>query len=66
MSRVRSRKSTPIVASVFSGNLPVQNRYVRHVLPTSESPITMILKTLLGNVGLPFSDCNICLNKFLT
>lgn len=38
-----SLKSTPIVASVLSGNFPKQNRYVRHVLPTLESPITIIL-----------------------
>ena len=40
-----SLKSTPIVASVLPGNLPSQKRKVRHVLPTDESPTTMILKT---------------------
>ena len=42
---VFSRKSTPIVASHFSGNFPPQKRNVRHVLPTFESPMTIILKT---------------------
>ena len=44
---VFSLKSTPIVASVFSGKCPPQKRNVRQVLPTLESPITMILKILL-------------------
>ena len=39
-----SLKSTPIVASVgVVGNLPLQNLYVKQVLPTPESPMTMIL-----------------------
>lgn len=39
-----SLKSTPMVASVLSGKLPPVKRKVRHVLPTLESPMTMILK----------------------
>ncbi|TNN51726.1 hypothetical protein EYF80_038076 [Liparis tanakae] len=39
-----SRKSTPMVASVLSGKLPPVKRKVRQVLPTFESPMTMILK----------------------
>ncbi len=42
-----SLKSTPIVASLLSRNLPPQNRNVRHVLPTLASPITIILKIRL-------------------
>lgn len=44
ISTVFSRKSTPMVASVLPGKVPPQKRKVRHVLPTLESPITMILK----------------------
>ncbi|TNN41886.1 hypothetical protein EYF80_047953 [Liparis tanakae] len=47
-SSVRSRKSTPIVASGFFRKVPPQNRYVRHVFPTFESPMTMILNTRAG------------------
>lgn len=39
-----SLKSTPMVASVLSGKLPPVKRKVRQVLPTLESPMTMILK----------------------
>ena len=46
ISNVFSLKSTPMVASVFSGKLPPQKRNVRHVFPTLESPITMILNIL--------------------
>ena len=35
----RSRKSTPMVASVRSGKRPLQKRKDRHVFPTPASPI---------------------------
>lgn len=44
ISTAFSLKSTPMVASVLSGKLPPVKRKVRHVLPTLESPMTMILK----------------------
>lgn len=40
-----------MVASVLSGNLPAQKRYVRQVFPTPESPITMILKIRVRGGG---------------
>ena len=46
MSTFFSRKSTPIVASDFSGNFPSQNRKDKQVFPTLESPMIMILKIL--------------------
>ena len=47
ISTAFSLKSTPIVASVFSGKLPPVKRNVRQVLPTFESPITIILNILV-------------------
>lgn len=44
ISTAFSLKSTPMVASVLSGKLPPVKRKVRQVLPTLESPMTMILK----------------------
>lgn len=44
ISTAFSLKSTPMVASVLSGKLPPVKRKVRHVFPTLESPMTMILK----------------------
>lgn len=44
ISTAFSLKSTPIVASVFAGKEPPVKRNAKHVLPTFESPITMILK----------------------
>ena len=44
MSTFLSLKSTPIVASTFSGKLPPQNRIARHVFPTFVSPSKMTLK----------------------
>ena len=45
MHKVRSLKSTPIVASQVLGKADEQNRYVIEVFPTPESPITIILNT---------------------
>ena len=42
--RTFSLKSSPIVASVFIGNLPAQNLKERQVFPTPDSPKTIILK----------------------
>jgi hypothetical protein len=44
ISNVLSLKSTPIVASVLSGNRPLQKRKLRHVLPTPASPIRITYK----------------------
>lgn len=43
-SSVLSLKSTPIVASGFLRKVPPQNLQVKHVFPTFESPMTIILK----------------------
>lgn len=44
ISTAFSLKSTPMVASVLQGKDPPVKRKVKHVLPTFESPMTMILK----------------------
>lgn len=44
ISTAFSLKSTPIVASVLQGKAPPVKRKVKQVLPTFESPMTMILK----------------------
>lgn len=44
ISTAFSLKSTPMVASVLQGKAPPVKRKVKQVLPTFESPMTMILK----------------------
>lgn len=66
MSNVFSRKSTPMkdkinmrfitrilpmVASVFSGNFPEQNRYVKHVLPKIKQSVCQ--RIFVNNLNTP-------------